>query len=196
MIEPEFLVTYTFRGPGVTAKTNEIPESYGLPRFVSSSQFNMGFFIGIAVIIIVFLFFRYTSKGYEIKAMGKNIQAASVSGVNVKRETIFVFLIAGGLAALAGATEVMGVHGFYMNDLSPGYGFDGIAVSVLAQGNPFGVFLSSILFGAMRAGGTRLDLKSKVPSEFIVILQALVIMFVATPKLIQKIKIRRRKENE
>jgi simple sugar transport system permease protein len=120
--------------------------------------------------------------------MGKNQTAALASGVNTTRETVFVFLVAGGLAALAGATEVLGIHGFFINDLSPGYGFDGIAVSVLAQGNSWGVLFSSLLFGALRAGGSRLDLKSKVPSEFIIVLQAVVIVFIATPRLIAMLR--------
>lgn len=189
----EYLVTYPFRGPGVTAKTNQIPASYQLPRLVKGSQFNMGFFIGILAVLLVFLFFRFTSNGYEIRTMGKNKFAAQIAGINTKKQTVFVFFIAGGLAGLAGVTEVLGIHGFYINDLSPGYGFDGIAVSVLAQGTPFGVFLSSLLFGALRAGGSRLDLKSKVPSEFITILQAVVIVFIATPKIIQKFGLWREK---
>ncbi len=184
----EYLVTYPFRGPGVTAKTNEIPVEYQLPRFVDISQLNFGFIIGVIAIIIVFLFFRYTVSGLRIRTMGRNRMAAVISGVNLKKETIIVFLISGGIAALAGATEVLGVHGFYINDLSPGYGFDGIAVSVLAQGNPFGVLLSSLLFGALRSGGSRLDLRSEVPSEFIIVLQAAVVVFIATPKLIDIIR--------
>lgn len=191
----EYLVTYPFRGPGVTAKTNQLPAAYQLPRLVKGSQFNMSFFIGVIAVLLVFLFFRFTSNGYEIRTMGKNKFAAQIAGIDTKKQTMFVFFIAGGLAGLAGVTEVLGIHGFYVNDLSPGYGFDGIAVSVLAQGNPFGVFLSSLLFGALRAGGSRLDLKSKVPSEFITILQAVVIVFIATPKIIQKFGLRREEKN-
>lgn len=182
----EYLVTYPFRGPGVTAKTNQMPDGYLLPRLAQGTQFNLGFFIALLAIILVFLFFKYASKGLEICTMGKSQLAARAAGVDIRKQTLFVFFVAGGLAALAGATEVLGIHGFFVSDLSPGYGFDGIAVSVLAQGNTFGVLLSSLLFGALRAGGSRLDLKSKVPSEFIVVLQAVVIVFVATPRLIEK----------
>ena len=188
----EYLVTYPFRGPGVTAKTNEIPASYQLPRFVDVSQLNLGFVLGILAVVAVFLFFRYTVSGRRIRTMGRNNVAAVISGVNVRKETIIVFLISGGIAALAGSTEVLGVHGFYINDLSPGYGFDGIAVSVLAQGNSFGVLIASLLFGALRSGGSRLDLRSEVPSEFIIVLQAAVVVFIATQRLIDMLKIRRR----
>lgn len=189
----EYLVTYPFRGPGVTAKTNEIPNEYLLPRVVADSQLNYGLLIGIIAIILVLLFFKFTNSGFEIKAMGKNIDAACSAGINIKSKTIFVFAVSGGIAALAGATEVLGVHGFFINDLSPGYGFDGIAVSVLSQGNPLGVLFSSLLFGALRAGGSRLDLKSTIPSEFIIILQAIVIIFIATPKIMRIFNKRRRK---
>lgn len=188
----EYLVTYPFRGPGVLAKTPEIPSAYLLPRIASGSQFNLGFFIGVVVVIGVFWFFKNTSTGYEIKTLGANANAAVAAGVDVRKRTIYVFCVAGGLAALAGAIEVLGVHGFYINDLSPGYGYDGIAVSVLSQGNPFGVLLSALLFGALRAGGARLDLRSKVPSEFVIILQAVVIVFIATPQLF---RMRRRKDS-
>jgi simple sugar transport system permease protein len=190
----EYLVTYPFRGPGVTAKTNQMPANYQLPRLVQGTQLNAGFFLGLFAIVLVYLFFRYTTRGLEIRAMGKNQTAALASGVNTTRETVFVFSVAGGLAALAGATEVLGIHGFFINDLSPGYGFDGIAVSVLAQGNSWGVLFSSLLFGALRAGGSRLDLKSKVPSEFIIVLQAVVIVFIATPQLIAMLRPRKKEK--
>ena len=181
----EYLVTYPFRGPGVLAKTPEIPSNYLLPRLVSGTQLNFGFFIGVLSVIAVLLFFKYSTVGYEIKAMGLNQNAARAAGVSLNRRTVFVFFVAGGLAALAGAIEVLGVHGFYINDLSPGYGYDGIAVSVLSQGNSIGVLLSAILFGALRAGGSRLDLRSAVPSEFGIMLQAIVIIFIATPQLLR-----------
>ncbi len=191
----EYLVTYPFRGNvGSTPMTAAIPESYQLTRFTTESQLNFGIVIGLVTIVAVWLYFRFTSSGYEAKIMGKNTLASLAAGVNTKSKTIFVLAVSGGIAALAGATEVLGIHGFFMTDISPGYGFDGIAVSVLAQGNAFGVLLSSLLFGALNAGGSRLDMKSKVPSEFIDVLQAVVIVLIATPKIIEKLHIGRRKE--
>ena len=86
----EYLVTYPFRGPGVTAKTNQIPASYQLPRLVKGSQFNMGFFIGILAVLLVFLFFRFTSNGYEIRTMGKNKFAAQIAGINTKKQAFLI----------------------------------------------------------------------------------------------------------
>ena len=191
----EYMVTYPFRGnAGSTPMTATIPESYQLTRFTTESQLNFGLVIGLIAIIAVWLYFRFTSSGYEARIMGKNNLASLAAGVNTKSKTVFVFAISGGIAALAGATEVLGIHGFFMTDISPGYGFDGIAVSVLSQGNTFGVLLSSLLFGALSAGGSRLDMKSKVPSEFIDVLQAVVIVLIATPKIIEKLHIGKRKE--
>jgi len=176
----------------VLSKTTDLIPSLRLSKLVSGTQLNFGLIIGLIVILLTYWYFNNSISGFEVRMIGKSKFVAEAAGVNVKKKIILAFFISGFCAGLAGAIEVMGVHGYFLADLSPGYGYDGIAVSVLAQGSSFGVGLSAILFGALRAGGSYLDLKTSLPYEFVTILQALLIIFIAVP---YELKIIKNKDN-
>ena len=89
--------------------------------------------------------------------------------------------IAGGLAGLAGASVMLGQRGRLTPGFSPGYGFDGIALALLGRSRPLGVVAAAILFGALRAGATPMQAATGIPIDLVVVIQALVIMFVAAP---------------
>jgi len=95
--------------------------------------------------------------------------------------------ISGGLAALAGATEVMGVHRRFIEGFSPDLGFTGIAVAVLGRNHPIGVVLTAFLFGILSTGGIYLERATNISSNIVVLIQGLVILFVAAPEIIKQI---------
>jgi simple sugar transport system permease protein len=126
-----------------------------------------------------------TTLGYEVRAIGLNPSAAKSGGINVKRGMILALVISGALAGLGGAGEILGVHRRFIDGFSPGYGWDGLAVALIGGLNPFGVVLASILFGALRSGGMEMNRALGVPLDVVFLVQALVVLFVAAPRLIR-----------
>ena len=126
--------------------------------------------------------------------MGFNPFAAENGGVSVALTTIVSLCISGSLAALAGASEVMGVHGRLSDQFSAGFGFTGIAVALLAKNHPLAVIPAAILFGGLSAGSGFMQLNANVPDKLVDIVQALVILFVAAETIITWFIKRRQKE--
>ena len=111
-----------------------------------------------------------------------------VSQVQEKHQNILlVTFLAGGLAGLAGASEIMGVQGRLFPLFSPGYGFDGIAVALIGMNSPIGIIFGAFLFGAFRAGGTRMQMRAKVPNSIVSVMQALVIISVVASQMLLEI---------
>ena len=188
----DYLVNYTFKAEGMVPRTEAIAASAQLPQLLPHSQWTVGFLLALAAAGVAYWFLKHTVYGYEIRAVGSNAEAARTGGVSVGRRIVFAMLISGAFAGFAGAVEVMGVHHYFIKGISPGYGFDGIAVAVLAKNHPLGIILSAILFGALRSGSMLLDRETDVPGDFIIIIQALVILFVAIPWLLRYFKLKKR----
>ena len=154
---------WSLRGFGLTPK---FPRSAWLPRLTEyADQFPLlrgltahgGIFIGLAAALILWYVLRKSKFGYEIKVIGDNPEAARYAGMNIKRNIIVVMLISGGLAGLAGMSEVSGVIHIFQEQISPGYGFTAIIVAWLAKLNPWGVVLVSYLFGGLLVGGDEIQ---------------------------------------
>jgi ABC-type uncharacterized transport system permease subunit len=151
---------------------------FGLPASVY--RVHTGLFIALlAVAVFAFLLWR-TSLGYEIRAVGQSQRAARYAGVSVRRTIIVTMLIAGAFSGLAGAIEIAGVdHNLtdkYFNDTT---GFDAIAVALLGLGSGVGIVLSSVLFGALHAGGSVMQADAGISSSLVQILQALILFSIA-----------------
>jgi simple sugar transport system permease protein len=139
----------------------------------------------MAAVVSWFLF--RTTKGFELRAAGFNLTAARYAGMSAGGSIILAMIISGGLAGLAGSVEVIGTVGQMSNDLDPGYGFTAIALALLAGNRPLGIVAAALLFGALRTGGALMQVKTGIPLDLIVFIQALVIMFVAAPLLVRSI---------
>lgn len=158
-----------------------------IPPIIDGLRLHWGFVLAlVAAGFVSWLLFRSTL-GFEFRAVGLNPSAARYAGMSISRTLILVMAISGGLAGLAGATEILGVNKALTPGFSPMYGFDGIAVALLGGSSPLGVVLSAILFGMLRAGATPMQSATGIPIDLIVVIQALVIMFVAAPRLIREI---------
>ncbi|MEW8973399.1 MAG: ABC transporter permease [Tissierellaceae bacterium] len=146
---------------------------------------NYGIFIAILVAILVWHILRDRTLGYQLRAVGYNRDAAEYGGINIKKNVILSLAIAGAISGLAGATQVLGVE-YQIGVLtsSQGYGFDGIAVSLIAANNPLAAIPAGLLFGALKYGGGKLNSLAKVPSEVIDITIGVIVFFVAIPRLI------------
>ncbi|MBN2471959.1 MAG: ABC transporter permease [Anaerolineae bacterium] len=177
-------------GNGVITRTPTIQPTAQLPVVFDppGPQFlHLGIFIAIAAAVLVLILVNRTTFGFELRMVGLNPTAAKYSGINVKRITIMTMVIAGVLAGTAGAMQTLGVNYRYEPNQSLGLGFDAITVALLGANNPLGVLVAAFLFGAMDAGSTRMQFNSGVPSEIIVVIQALILMFVAAEQIIRTV---------
>lgn len=178
-----YFTAYMVNGPIQEVKkgypqTDNIQPSAQLMTLIPKTQLSIGLLAALFALIIYFLFWKYTSKGYEMSMVGSSSEVARYGGISVKRTVFLSMFVAGGLGGLAGCMEVMGVQHKLIAGLSAGYGFDGIAVSLLGNNGAAGILFSSVLFGALRSGGNAIQMFTKIPVAVIYILQALVILFV------------------
>ncbi|TDL85455.1 ABC transporter permease [Meridianimarinicoccus aquatilis] len=135
-----------------------------LPRIVDRSRLHLGLPIACGLAVLVFLVLRYTVFGMQSRAAGLNPAAARFAGVPISGTLIRVACLSGGLAGLAGAIEVLGVKGYVTTDLSPGFGYSGIVVAMLAGLNPLGVVLAALFVAAMFVGADGMSRTLDVPS--------------------------------
>jgi len=180
-----YLVSGPLRAEGAVAQTVRIAESAVLPKLhdllgtAPIGRAHAGFIVGLVLAVVMWLVLRYTTLGYENRAVGFNPVAAETGGISVSATMIKALCISGALAALAGVTEVLGLHYRLFDQFSAGFGFTGIAVALLAKNHPIGVIPAAILFGALSAGAGTMQLEAEVPQKVIFIIQALIIFFVA-----------------
>ena len=119
--------------------------------------------------------------------VGSNPNAARYAGIKITVSTVVAMVLSGALAGLAGANEILGVNHRLIPAFSSGYGFDSIALALLGKSHPFGVILSSLLFGFLRNGARSMQLTVGVPIDIVSILQALILAFIAAPAIIRTI---------
>jgi ABC-type uncharacterized transport system permease subunit len=167
------------KAPGPTNKLPDILPSAVLPGLSAYSQLNDGIFIGGLLVVAVWLFNRFTLRGFEWKMMGLNPRFAFYCGIRVRGNAVGIFLVSGAIAGLAGAEEVMGVYHAYFDNFSPGYGFDGIAVAMLAGFHPVGVVASALLFGALDSGSVVLQMMTGISKYLIQVLQFTIVLLLA-----------------
>jgi len=181
------LSTSTFLRPGRKDPISKpIDESAELPRFADDLRVNAGLLVALAAAWLVWWLLFRSTKGFELRAVGANPSAARYAGMSVGGTWVLAMLVAGGLSGLAGATTLLGVRRSLTGGFS-GLGFDAIALALLGRANPVGVVASALLFGVLRAGATGMQAATSTPVDIIVVIQALVIAFVAAPALIRAI---------
>jgi len=162
--------------------------------FLSLGRAHLGIVIALVAAVTIWLILKYTTLGYENRAVGFNPHASETAGISVQWTTVKALCISGALAGLAGSVEVMGVHHRIFDQFSSGFGFTGIAVALLAKNHPLGVIPAALLFGALSAGAGTMQLEASVPQKIILIIQALVIFFVAAEEIVLWFVRRRQKE--
>jgi simple sugar transport system permease protein len=159
-------------------------ESAALPTlntrfpFFGDTPLNIGFPIAIVALVIYGVMVSRSSWGYQLRATGLNQHAAHYAGVRISRMIIVAMLISGALAGLASVNSIMGSTHYLSLNFPAGAGFVGIAIALMGRQHPVGIFLSSVLFGALIQGGFDLSLeKPNIPVETFVFIQGLIILF-------------------
>ncbi|MEP7199016.1 MAG: ABC transporter permease [Chloroflexota bacterium] len=159
------------------------------PFTSDKDRLHIGVFIAPTAAVVVWWLIYKTTIGFELRTVGRNPNAAVYAGINRGRNIILAMALSGALAGLAGATEVLGVSSCRCLPLffSSGYGFDAIAIALVAGTHPLGIIPAAFLFGALRNGADLMELRSGVSKYIISLVQAFVLLFVAAPAITRAI---------
>ena len=190
-----YLVSYLLRTPVLQNPASNNPksppaaETAVLPA-IFGSPFNLhwGFVLVVASTVLAWWLLERSSLGFKFRAVGFNPDAARTAGIKVERMYLYVMLIAGGYAGLAASTEVLGtVTSGFTSAVDAGIGFDAITVALLGRSRPWGVFAAGILFGAFKTGGFTMQASQGVPIDIVLVVQSLIVLFIAAPPLVRAI---------
>jgi simple sugar transport system permease protein len=148
-----------------------------LPVF-GDTPLNISFVLAILALVVYGVVVWRSSWGYQLRATGLNAHAAHYAGVKISRTIIVTMLVSGALAGLGAVNSVMGSTHYLSLNFPAGAGFVGIAIALMGRQHPVGIFLSSVLFGALIQGGFDLSLeKPNIPQETFIFIQGLIILF-------------------
>ncbi|CAM5790877.1 ABC transporter permease [Cellulomonas persica] len=191
-----YLLSYLLATPGLlqapgsaNPKTPPMAGSAVLPRiFGPQYPLHLGFLLALVAVVLVWWLLNRSSLGFRFRMIGENQYAGRVAGVNVSRTIVGSMLVGGALVGAAGATQVLGLitNGFG-SDIDAGVGFDAITVALLGSSQPVGVFFASLLFGAFKAGGSAMQAAEGIPIEIVLVVQSLIVLFIAAPPLVRAI---------
>lgn len=161
-----------------------------LPKLIQGKRLHLGFVIAIAAAITVWIIDRRSALGYEMRAVGHSPRAASFAGIPVNRVLAKTALLSGGLAGLAGMSEVTGLKGNLTLDLSPGFGYTGIVVAMLALMHPLGVIAAAIFVAAVFVGADAMSRTAGVPSYIAHVMVAASLLTMVTAIMLTRYRVR------
>jgi simple sugar transport system permease protein len=175
------LRTFLKETKGEYPQTDPLSQAAWLPTFIPGTRLHIGFLLAVVMAVAIWLLLFKTPLGYRVRAVGSNESAARLAGIRSKSIYIVAFFISGGLAGIAGFTEVNGVQHMLIQDFNPTLGAAGLGIAILANANPIGVIFASILFGMLNVMGNlmgRMPGGVNVPSSIVELMQGFVMLFV------------------
>jgi simple sugar transport system permease protein len=191
-----YLISFLLRTPGAlqapgsnNPKTAPMLSTAIFPELLGPSyNLHAGFILAIAATVFVWWLLNRSSLGFKFRAVGENPHAARVAGINVNRVFIWAMALSGALVGLAGVAQVLGtVTTGFSSGIDAGIGFDAITVALLGRSRPWGIFVAGILFGAFKAGGFAMQASQGIPIDIVVVVQSLIVLFIAAPPLVRAI---------
>jgi len=160
-----------------------------LPKLMAKGRLHAGLIVALFMAVAMWVIMRFTVWGYDIRAVGHNIQAAEFAGIGITRTVVMTALISGGLAGMAGVSEVAGLKGYLTLDISPGFGYTGIAVAMLANLHPLGVVPAAIFLSAIYVGADSMSRVLNIPNYIADVLVALSVLAVLVSVLFARFRI-------
>jgi general nucleoside transport system permease protein len=161
-----------------------------LGKLVAQTRVHTGLLWAVLLSFALWAVLKFSTLGFDLRALGANPRAAAFAGVNVTRTTVWVALMSGGLAGLAGAIEVMGRTSYVTLDMSPGYGYSGIVIAMLAALNPIAVMFSSVLIAGVLVGADSMSRAVSVPTYLADVIVATALIAVLVASLLTRYRIR------
>lgn len=193
------VVSYLIEGPWRDPmamgwpQTASIVDEGVLPTLMTKGRLHAGLIVAILASVLIWAMMRFTVLGYEIKAVGFNSKGAEFSGVKINRTVIFTALISGGLAGMAGVSEVAGLKGYLTLDLSPGFGYTGVAVAMLAQLHPLAVIPAALFLSAVYVGADSMSRAVNIPTYIADVLVGVSVLAILVSVMLTRYRIKWRK---
>lgn len=148
-------------------------------------RLHFGFIVALLAAFGVWWLLERSTLGFEFRAVGANPAAARTAGISVFRSTVLVMVIAGALAGMAGANQLLGTEAALTTGVAGSIGFDAITVALLGKSRPLGVVFAGILFGALRAGAISMASQTHLPVDIVLVVQSVIVLLVAAPPLVR-----------
>ncbi len=182
------LTTTLFQIPGRADPVSQnVLASARLPRPFTGLRVDVGIILALLIAMLVLWLLDRSTVGFELNAVGANPTAATAAGMDVRGATVRAMTFAGIAGGLAGGALILGVQGRITPGFSAGLGFDGITVALLGRGTVGGTVAAGLLLGALKAGGRAMQARSGTSLDLVVVIQALIIVFIAAPGLVRAI---------
>lgn len=179
----EYLTLYPFRGHPLSPQTATIAETAAIPKVVPGVQWTGSLLIAIAMCFLVQFMMERTTFGLELKSAGLNREASKFLGINVKTMALAGMAIGGALAGMGGAIDVLGGKSSYYVGYYENYGFDGIAISYMASGNPILIIVMAIVVAGFKIGVLTLERSASISAFFNTALQGIIIVMLVCPHI-------------
>jgi simple sugar transport system permease protein len=182
-------IGWLVRGP-IKDRAQAEPQSFTIarqafiPSILPGTRLHFGFMLGLLLAIVLYFVLFKTRIGFELRAVGLNRDASRCGGIDVERTIVVTMVLSGALAGIGGAIELGDIH-YLIEGISPGYGYTGISVAVLASSNPLGVIFTSLIFGALSSGASTMQRMAGVSASFVGIFQGIMIVAIALASVAQ-----------
>jgi simple sugar transport system permease protein len=163
----------------VTLQTPPIHTGARLATLIRGTSASTGFIIALLVCVGVFLFYKYTIKGYELKQVGENLKFAKTGGVNVNKSFVSIFLFSGFVAGLCGGIEVTGGYYRYVSNFSLTMGWEGILIANISGHNPLAMIFVAFVWGALKTGSMSMERVTSLNRLTVNLLQLIFVLFVS-----------------
>lgn len=161
-----------------------------LPTLLAKGRLHFGLIFALVAAVAMWVLMKFTVWGYEIRAVGHNATAAEFAGISINKTIIRTAMISGGLAGLAGVSEVAGLKGYLTLDISPGFGYTGIAVAMLAQLHPLAIIPASLFLSAIYVGADAMSRAVAIPTYIADVLVGVSLLCVLVSVMMTKFKVR------
>ena len=172
------------------------PQSVGLQpdlelnKLIAQTRLHTGLLWGVVLSVLLWALIKFTAFGFDMRALGANAKAAAFAGVPITRTVVLVAMLSGALAGLAGAIEVAGRAGYVTLEMSPGYGYSGIVIAMLAALNPLGVLVASVFIAGVLVGADSMSRAMAVPTYLADVMVATSLLSVLVATMLTQYKIR------
>lgn len=169
-------------------QTQPVQPSAVLPAIFPPSRLHAGLIVALALAVVLWWYLFRTSRGYALRMVGLNPEFAAYGGISTAGAVMEAMLVSGALAGLAGAVEVLGIHHRLIGGFSPGYGYTGIVVALLARNHPLAVVPAALLYAYLEAGAVIMERTSDVSQELVTLVQGVLFLLVTASALLAPIR--------
>lgn len=187
----QYLVSGPLRAPGDLPVSPRLPQETWLPNLFEGSRAHLGIVIALLASFLVWVLLLKSRIGYELIITGLNPKAARYGGINVGSRQLLASFLAGGLAAMAGMVDILGVQHRLVDGLAEGTGFIGIVVALLGKLSPLGCVVAAFLYAGLTVGADAMQRQAGLPASVIFIVQSLIILFILASDVLRFYGVRR-----